>query len=107
MTARADYGKLDVADAPVRIRLDSTVMRVRHDGAPDGARQVEVTYLKNGKLHAVTGCMRHAREIRRQWGRQSGPSRRSRRTKLAMLSRRRTAAVGRADLVRAGMTAGL
>jgi spermidine dehydrogenase len=55
VTARADYGKLDATDAPVRIRLASTVMRVRHDGAPDTARHVEVTYLKDGKLHGVTG----------------------------------------------------
>jgi hypothetical protein len=33
VTARADYAKLDVAGAPVRIRLSSPVMRVRHRGA--------------------------------------------------------------------------
>ena len=52
VTARADYGKLDLPASPVRIRLSSPVMRVRHQG--DGGGQVEVTYLAGGKLRTVT-----------------------------------------------------
>ena len=55
VTARADYGKLDAAGAPVRIRLRSSVMRVRHMGDPATATKVEVAYLTDGKLRSVTG----------------------------------------------------
>ncbi len=44
VTARADYAKLDTAGAPVRIRLSSAVMRVRHLGDPGPAQRVEVAY---------------------------------------------------------------
>lgn len=44
VTARADYAGLDTKDAPVRIRLNSPVMRVRHMGDPGPSRRVEVTY---------------------------------------------------------------
>lgn len=54
VTARADYAALDVAGAPVRVRLSSSVMRVRHTGSGSGER-VEVTYLKNGALTTVVG----------------------------------------------------
>jgi spermidine dehydrogenase len=56
VTARANYARLDEARNPVRIRLNSTVVRVRHDGAPASAGQVEVTYVKGGKLLAVRGA---------------------------------------------------
>ncbi|MCC7180928.1 MAG: NAD(P)/FAD-dependent oxidoreductase [Acidobacteria bacterium] len=46
VTARADYGKLDVAGTPVRIRLSSSVMRVRHTGPSGGDQRVEVTYVQ-------------------------------------------------------------
>jgi spermidine dehydrogenase len=48
VTARADYAKLDAAGAPVRIRLNSSVMRVRHMGAPGPGQRVEVTYAPSG-----------------------------------------------------------
>jgi len=44
VTARVDYSKLDAADSPVRIRLNSTVVRVRHAGDPASAHEVDVTY---------------------------------------------------------------
>jgi len=44
VTSRADYGKLDVAGAPVRIRLSAPVLRVRHTGPAGGDQRVEVTY---------------------------------------------------------------
>ena len=43
VTARADYAKLDVAGSPVRMRLNSPVMRVRHTG-PAQTGPVEVVY---------------------------------------------------------------
>jgi spermidine dehydrogenase len=48
VTAQFDYGKLDLADAPVRIRLNSTAVHVRHRGDPETAAGVEVTYVQNG-----------------------------------------------------------
>ena len=49
VTARADYSKLDVAGAAVRIRLSSPVMRVRHVGSTGPDQRVEVAYLQAGK----------------------------------------------------------
>lgn len=51
--APIDFTKLDRKGAPVRIRLQSTVVRIRHDGDPASAGSVIVTYLKDGKLHNV------------------------------------------------------
>ena len=53
VTARADYSKLDQSDAPVRLRLNSTVVQVQHDGPADAAKNVQVTYMRGGKLHSV------------------------------------------------------
>ncbi|HVO78663.1 MAG TPA: NAD(P)-binding protein, partial [Candidatus Bathyarchaeia archaeon] len=53
VTARADYGQLDRADSPVRIRLNSTVVKVKHDGPPESAKQVHVLYMRDGKLQGV------------------------------------------------------
>ena len=53
VTAKANYAKLDEATAPVRIRLNSTVMRVKHIGPDVPAKQVEVTYSRLGKLYSV------------------------------------------------------
>jgi len=55
VTARADYSKLDVPGARVRLRLRSPVMRVRHIGDPTTATSVEVAYLNNGTLKSATG----------------------------------------------------
>jgi spermidine dehydrogenase len=52
VTARLDYARLDDA-GPVRVRLNSTVVRVRHRGEPAAARDVEVVYARQGALHAV------------------------------------------------------
>ncbi len=51
--AQAAYDKLDRDGAPVRIRLNSTVVGVRHLGDPDAAREVEVTYVRDGTAHRV------------------------------------------------------
>jgi spermidine dehydrogenase len=53
VSARADYSRLDDAKAPVRIRLNSTVVQVRHSGPADSAKEVEVAYLRGGKLQSV------------------------------------------------------
>jgi spermidine dehydrogenase len=53
--AKVDYAKLDRADSPIRIRLSSTVARVRHVGAPGAAKEVEVAYGRAGKVYAVKG----------------------------------------------------
>jgi spermidine dehydrogenase len=52
VTARADYGRLDRDNSPVRIRLNSTVMNVKHTGT--GARgEVEIAYIHAKKLQTV------------------------------------------------------
>ena len=48
VTTRADYAKLDAPGMPVRIRLSSSVMRVRHSGPAGPGQRVEVAYLPNG-----------------------------------------------------------
>jgi spermidine dehydrogenase len=55
VTAKADYGKLDNPGAAVRVRLNSTVVHVVHDGPVDAAKGVQVTYMRGGKLHSVQG----------------------------------------------------
>ena len=51
--ARFDYSQLDQADWPVRMRLNSTVVRVRHEGTPAQAEQVQVTYVQGGQAYRV------------------------------------------------------
>jgi len=53
VTAKADYSKLDDEGAGVRIRLNSTVVRVQHVGAMDAAKEVEVAYVRGKKLKSV------------------------------------------------------
>ena len=53
LTARANYARLDRPNSRVRIRLNSTVVRVKHDGDPAGAKQLDVLYVKHGKLFRV------------------------------------------------------
>lgn len=53
LTARVDYALLDEATSPVRIRLSSTVVRVRQLGEPARARDVEVAYARGQKLRTV------------------------------------------------------
>ena len=52
--AEPDYAKLDVAGAPMRIRLASPVVRVEHQGPVnhDGG-SVKIAYLQGGKAKAV------------------------------------------------------
>jgi spermidine dehydrogenase len=62
VTSRADYARLDEASNPVRIRLNSTAVRVKHAGDPATAKEVEVTYVRGGEArkvraaHCVLAC---------------------------------------------------
>ncbi|HTG30837.1 MAG TPA: NAD(P)-binding protein [Methylomirabilota bacterium] len=53
--ARAVYSKLDAADSPVRVRLNSTVVQVRNAAAHEAAKEVQIAYMRGGKLHTVSG----------------------------------------------------
>lgn len=55
VTARLDYSKLDQSSSPLRLRLNATAVRAQHVGALDSAKQVEVSYVQEGKLKKVTG----------------------------------------------------
>ena len=51
--ARANYARVDQPGSPVRIRLNSTAVRVKHEGDPAGAKEVEVAYERGGKVYTV------------------------------------------------------
>jgi spermidine dehydrogenase len=53
VTARADYSKLDEANSAVRIRLNSTAVHVQHVKGATAANDVEVAYVRGGKLVSV------------------------------------------------------
>ena len=55
VTARVNYGRLDRPGSPVRLRLNSTVVRARNVGEPANAREVEVIYARDGKIFTVQG----------------------------------------------------
>jgi spermidine dehydrogenase len=60
--AKANYARLDEASSPVRIRLNSTAVRVKHLGDAASAKEVEVAYARGGKVytakakHAILAC---------------------------------------------------
>jgi spermidine dehydrogenase len=49
-----DYSKLDREAAPVRLRLNSTVVRVKHQGDPKEAKRVSLDYVRDGRAFRVT-----------------------------------------------------
>ena len=53
--AKFDYAKLDQEHAPVRIRLNSTVVHARNLGDATNSKGVEVTYVRGGEAHAAEG----------------------------------------------------
>jgi spermidine dehydrogenase len=55
VSARAVYSKLDVAESPVRVRLNSTVVNVRNAGSQGATQGVQIAYMRGGKLHTVSG----------------------------------------------------
>ncbi len=53
LVPRLKYETLDRPENDVRIRLNSAAVRVKHLGDPLAAKEVEVTYARDGKLHRV------------------------------------------------------
>ncbi len=53
VTAQADYSKLDRSTFPIRIRLNATAVRARHSAPIGDAKEVEVSYVQEGKLKSV------------------------------------------------------
>ncbi len=51
--AKANYAKLDDSHSPVRIRLNSTAVRVQHLGDAASAQEVEVSYARGGKVYVA------------------------------------------------------
>jgi spermidine dehydrogenase len=51
--AKANYSKLDSSSSPVKIRLNSTAVRVRHVGDAASAKEVEVAYARGGKVYTA------------------------------------------------------
>jgi spermidine dehydrogenase len=59
VTAKVDYGQLDQPGAPVRLRLNSTVVRARNLGDAESSREVEVDYASGKQVFTVraTNCV--------------------------------------------------
>jgi len=53
LLAPFDYGRLDRPDSSVRLRLNSTVVHVTHEGPPHQADRVSVTYVLNNRAYRV------------------------------------------------------
>jgi spermidine dehydrogenase len=53
VTARVRYDRLDSPANQVRLRLNSTAVRVQHYGAQSAPSGVEVTYVQDGKAYLV------------------------------------------------------
>ncbi len=51
--AKVNYAKLDQKSSPLRIRLNSTAVRVKHIGEASSAKEVEVTYAQGGKVYTA------------------------------------------------------
>ena len=50
---RVNFGALDRAGQPTRVRLNSTVVRVEHAGNPASAPHAVITYAKGGRLFRI------------------------------------------------------
>jgi spermidine dehydrogenase len=59
VTARVDYHLLDRSDSSVRLRLSSIVLGAQHLGDPSSAREVQVRYVRGGRVQTVraAGCV--------------------------------------------------
>jgi len=51
--AKVNYANLDQSASPVRIRLNSTAVRVKHLGDAASAKEVEVAYARGGKVYTA------------------------------------------------------
>jgi spermidine dehydrogenase len=56
VTAKLDYATLDDPASPVRLRLNSTVIIARNIGEASAAKEVEITYVKDGHARSVRGA---------------------------------------------------
>jgi spermidine dehydrogenase len=56
VTQQVRYDQLDQPANPTRIRLNSTVVRVHHNGDVATAKDVEISYVQQGKLYTVTAA---------------------------------------------------
>ena len=54
VTARFDYGMLDRPESPVKLRLASTVVGVKHNGDPASSDSVAVRYMHGDSARVVT-----------------------------------------------------
>jgi spermidine dehydrogenase len=59
VTAQVDYGHLDREAIPIRLRLNSTVVRLQNVGALATAKEVEITYASGKQVFKVRakGCV--------------------------------------------------
>ncbi len=59
VTAQADYSRLDREGAPIRLRVNSTVVGVKNIGAPASAKEVEISYASGKQVFRVRakGCV--------------------------------------------------
>jgi len=53
--SKANYARLDESGASIRIRLNSTAVRVKHVGNPASAKEVEVAYARGNKIYTAKG----------------------------------------------------
>jgi spermidine dehydrogenase len=53
ITARVRYDQLDAPGSQVRLRLNSTAVRVQHTGAESAPSGVQVTYIQDGRAYLV------------------------------------------------------
>ena len=53
--SRFNYAELDKPSNSVRLRLNSTVVNVKHTGDPRSASDVVVTYIQDNRSYLVTG----------------------------------------------------
>ncbi len=65
ITSHLNYSTLDRANQPVRVRLNSTAVKVKHVGEPDTAKEVEITYVRGGKAEKVHGAERDSGLLQR------------------------------------------
>jgi spermidine dehydrogenase len=59
VTAQVDYNRLDQQTGSIRLRLNSTVVRVQNVGPSSSAKEVQVMYASGGKVFRVRakGCV--------------------------------------------------
>ena len=53
VTGRINFAALDRAGQPLRMRLGSTVLSVRHEGEPNSADHVSIVYTRNGEIRGI------------------------------------------------------